>query len=83
MGGEHQRIEESLNRVHREDLVMYIHYTRANDDVKRCHHCSSEQHLIRDCEQAKINQNTQENRANFQTMRVSSVHLQPSRENLD
>src|SRR6218665_3502030 len=27
-------------------------YTRAIDDVKRCHHCGSNQHLIRDCEQA-------------------------------
>ena len=58
-------------------------YTRANYDVKRCHHCGSEQHLIRDCEQAKRNQNTQEKRANFQTMKVNSVHLQPSRENFD
>src|SRR6218665_6636 len=58
-------------------------YTRANDDVKRCHHCNSDQHLVRDCEQAKGNKNTQEKRADFRTMRVNSVHLQPSRENLD
>src|SRR6218665_1856348 len=55
-------------------------YSRASDDMKRCHHCGSEQHLIPDCEQAKINQNTQEKRADFRTMRVNSVHLQPSRE---
>src|SRR6218665_3800456 len=28
-------------------------YTRAIDDVKRCHRCNLDQHLIRDCEQAK------------------------------
>ena len=55
-------------------------YSKANDDVKRCHHCNSDQHLVRDCEKAKLNQNTQEKRADFRTMRVNSVHLQPSRE---
>src|SRR6218665_666726 len=40
-------------------------YTRAIDDVKRCHHCNSDQHLIRDCEQAKRNQNTQGTRPMF------------------
>src|SRR6218665_353795 len=34
-------------------------YTRAIDDVKRCHRGGSDQHLIQDCEQSKINQNTQ------------------------
>src|SRR6218665_2563166 len=58
-------------------------YTRTTDDVKRCHHCNSDKHLVRDCEQAKGNQNTQEKRADFRTMRINSVHLQPARENLD
>src|SRR6218665_971423 len=35
-------------------------YPRASDDVKRCHHCGSDQHLLRDCEQAKRNQNTRD-----------------------
>src|SRR6218665_2711420 len=34
-------------------------FTRAIDDVMRCHHCGSDQHLIRDCEQTTRNQNTQ------------------------
>ena len=36
-------------------------YTRSSDDVKRCHNCKSDQHLVRDCEQAKKNQSTQKN----------------------
>ena len=45
-------------------------YTRANDNVRRCHHCGSDQHLIRDCEQANGNQNTQRTRPMFQKSRV-------------
>src|SRR6218665_191209 len=58
-------------------------YSRTNDDVKRCHHCGSDRHLVRDCERAKGNQNTRKKRADFRTMRINSVHFQPSRENLD
>src|SRR6218665_3033440 len=58
-------------------------YSRTNDDVKCCHHCGSDQHLVRDCDKAKGNQNTQEKRADFRTMKINSVHLQPLRENLD
>src|SRR6218665_1461565 len=58
-------------------------YPRASDYVKRCHQCGSNQHLFLNCEYVKRNQNTQEKRANFRTMRVNSVHLQPSRENLE
>src|SRR6218665_2404513 len=28
-------------------------YSRTNDEVKRCRHCNSDQHLVRDCEKAK------------------------------
>src|SRR6218665_1084839 len=58
-------------------------YSRTNDEVKRCRHCNSDQHLVRDREKAKGNQGTQEKRADFRTMKVNSVHLQPSKENLD
>src|SRR6218665_2608943 len=58
-------------------------YSRTNDEVKRCHHCGSDQHLVRDCEKAKGNQSTQEKRADFRTMKINSVHLQPLKENLD
>src|SRR6218665_2798764 len=34
-------------------------YSKRNDDVKRCHHCGSDQHLVRDCDKIKRNQNTQ------------------------
>src|SRR6218665_1280166 len=46
-------------------------YIRAMDDVKRCHHCGSDRHLIRDCEQEKINQNTQLTRPMFQKSRIN------------
>src|SRR6218665_3903480 len=75
LGGENQRIKESLNRVHQEGFGSG--YPRANDEVKRCHHCNSDQHFVRDCDEAKGNQNTQEKRADFRTMRVNSVNLQP------
>src|SRR6218665_3417468 len=58
-------------------------HSRTNDDAKHCHHCGSDRHLVRDCEKAKGNQNTREKRADFRTMRINSVHFQPSRENLD
>src|SRR6218665_4010871 len=34
-------------------------YSKTNDDVKRCHHCGSDQHLVRECEKAKGNQSAQ------------------------
>ena len=55
-------------------------YTRAIDDVKRCHHCNSDQHLIRDCEQAKRNQNTQGTRPMFQKSRVNQIQVMPTEE---
>src|SRR6218665_751387 len=58
-------------------------YSKTNDDVKRCHHCGSDQHLVRECEKAKGNQSAQEKRADFRSMKINSVHLQPSKENLD
>src|SRR6218665_3329305 len=45
--------------------------------------CGSDQHLVRDCEKAKGNQSAQEKRADFRSMKINSVHLQPSKENLD
>src|SRR6218665_2463977 len=58
-------------------------YPRANDDVRRCHHCNSGQHLVRDCDKARRNQGTQEKRADFRVMKVNSIHLLPPKENLD
>src|SRR6218665_519686 len=83
LGGEHQRIKESLNRVGRTPRGFGSGYSRINDDVKRYRHCNSDQHLVRDCEKAKGNQSTQEKRADFRTMKINSVHLQPLKENLD
>ena len=54
LGGEHQRMKESLNRLHKDDLVVDIQ--GQNDDVKRCRHCNPDQHLVRDCDKAKGNQ---------------------------
>src|SRR6218665_1144525 len=58
-------------------------YSKTNYDVKHCHHCGSDQHLVRECEKAKGNQSAQEKRADFRSMKINSVHLQPSKENLD
>src|SRR6218665_1349844 len=41
-------------------------YSKTNDDVKRCHHCGSDQHLVRECEKAKGNQSTQGTRSTYQ-----------------
>src|SRR6218665_3124255 len=46
-------------------------YSKTNDDVKRCHHCGSDQHLVRECEKAKGNQGTQEKRADFRSMKIN------------
>src|SRR6218665_2757661 len=40
-------------------------YYKTNDDVKRCHHCGSDQHLVRDCDKVKGNQNTQGTRSTY------------------
>src|SRR6218665_4076096 len=63
--------------------VFGSEYSRTNDEVKRCRHCNSDQHLVRECEKAKGNQGTQEKRADFRSMKINSVHLLPSKENLD
>src|SRR6218665_616110 len=55
-------------------------YTRANENVRRCHHCGSVQHLIRDCEQAKKNQNMQEKPPVFQRSRVNQIQVIPKEE---
>ena len=55
-------------------------YTRAIDDVKRCHHFNSDQHLSRDCEQAKRNQNTQGTSPMFQKSRVNQIQVMPTEE---
>src|SRR6218665_3003997 len=81
LGGEHQRIKESLKSSTPRGFGSG--YSRTNDEVKRSHHCNSDQHLVRDCEKAKGNQSTQEKRADFRTMKINSVHLQPLKENLD
>src|SRR6218665_2726657 len=69
-GGEHQTITE-LSKPR----GFGNGYTRSIDDVKRCHHCKSDQHLIRDCEQAKGNQNTQGTRPTFQKSRVNQMQV--------
>ena len=48
--------------------------------MKRCHHCNSDQHLIRDCEQAKRNQNTQGTRPVFQKSRVNQIQVMSTEE---
>src|SRR6218665_3731451 len=58
-------------------------YSKTNDDVKRCHQCGSDQHLARECEKAKGNQSAQGKRADFRSMKINSVYLHPSKENLD
>src|SRR6218665_3589876 len=80
LDGEHQRIRVTESSTPRGFGSGYL---RTNDDVKRCRHCNSDQHLVRDCEKAKGNQSTQEKRADFRTMKINSVHLQPLKENLD
>src|SRR6218665_1429338 len=81
LGGEHQknrRVTESST-----PRGFGSGYSKTNDDVKRCHHCGSDQHLVRECEKAKGNQGMQEKRADFRSMKINSVHLLPSKENLD
>src|SRR6218665_1867670 len=48
-------------------------YPRANDDVKRCHFCKSDQHLIRDCDKAKRNQ-----KSTYQRPSVNKVQVTPT-----
>src|SRR6218665_2619862 len=79
-GGEHQTITE-LSKPR----GFGNGYTRSIDDVKRCHHCKSDQvqvmpNLIRDCEQAKGNQNTQGTRPTFQKSRINKVQVMPTEE---
>src|SRR6218665_4013163 len=80
LGGEHQRIRVTELSTPR---GFGSGYSKTNDDVKRCHHCGSDQHLVRECEKAKGNQGTQEKRADFRSMKINSVYLHPSKENLD
>src|SRR6218665_999640 len=79
LGGEHQKMKVTESSTPR---GFGSGYSRTNDDVKCCRHCNSDQHLVRDCDKAKGNQNTQEKRADFRTMKINSVHLQPLKENL-
>ena len=48
--------------------------------MKRCHLCKSDQHLTRDCEQAKSNQNTQGTRFTFHRSSVNQIQVIPSEE---
>ena len=63
LGGEHQRIKESLKSSTPRGFGSG--YSRTNDDVKRCHHCGSDQHLVRECEKAKGNQGRKKNVLTF------------------
>src|SRR6218665_2027513 len=53
-------------------------YSRTNDDVKRCHHCGSDQHLVRDCDKAKGNQNTQGTRSTYQRPSINKIQVTPT-----
>src|SRR6218665_1250467 len=53
-------------------------YSRTNDDVKRCHQCGSDQHLVRDCDKAKGNQNTQGTRSTFQRPSINKIQVTPT-----
>src|SRR6218665_1757287 len=55
-------------------------YSRTNDDVKRCHHCNSDQHLglVRDCNKAKVNQNTQGTRSTYQRSIINKIQVTPT-----
>src|SRR6218665_3942235 len=80
LGGEHQKIRVTESSTPR---GFGSGYSKTNDDVKRCIHCGSDQHLVRECEKVKGNQSAQEKRADFRSMKINSVHLLPSKENLD
>src|SRR6218665_3183997 len=53
-------------------------YSRTNDDVKRCHHCGSDQHLVRDCAKAKGNHNTQGTRSTYQRPSINKIQVTPT-----
>ena len=46
--------------------------------MKRCHFCKSDQHLIRDCDKAKGNQNTQGSRSTYQRPSINKVQVTPT-----
>src|SRR6218665_3279967 len=50
-------------------------YSKTNDDVKRCHQCGSDQHLVRDCDKAKGNQNTQGTRSTYQRPNINKIQV--------
>src|SRR6218665_3962727 len=50
-------------------------YSKTNDGVKRCHHCGSDQHLVRDCDKAKGNQNTQGTRSTYQRPSINKIQV--------
>src|SRR6218665_3219548 len=50
-------------------------YSKTNDDVKRCHHCDSDQHLVRDCDKVKGNQNTQGTRSTYQRPSINKIQV--------
>src|SRR6218665_889574 len=53
----------------------------ARDSARLCHFCDSDQHLIRHCDEAKKNQNTQKNHTMyiFQKSRVNQIQVIPTR----
>src|SRR6218665_1530995 len=53
-------------------------YSRTNDDGKRCHNCNSDQHLVRDCDKAKGNQNTQGTRSTYQRPSINKIQVTPT-----
>ena len=50
-------------------------YSKTNDDMKRCHNCNSDQHLVRDCDKVKGNQNTQGTRSTYQRPSINKIQV--------
>jgi len=48
--------------------------------MRRCHYCNFDPHLVRDCDQAKKDKNTQEKRPSFQKLRVNQIQVIPTEE---
>ena len=61
------------------EVSPYVHKAiQFNDDVKRCRHCNSDQHLVRDCDKAKGNQNTQGTRSTYQRSSINKIQVTPT-----
>src|SRR6218665_2913912 len=72
LGGEHQRIRVTESSTPR---GFASGYSRTNDEVKCCHHCGSDQHVVRDCDKVKGNQNTQGTRSTYQRPSINKIQV--------